>query len=85
MSVYLRQVFLTTGISLTPQVVQSQYIPDTVVEGFGVKLRILFCCPIFISTFMFIFIYLFPYFGGDWAALVPAMVVVGLCVSMLCV
>ena len=46
-----------------------------VVEGFGVKLRISFRCPIFISTFMFIFIYLFPYFGGDRAALVPATVV----------
>ena len=45
-------------------------IPDTVVEGFGVKLRISFRCPIFVSTFMFIFIYLFPYFGGDRAALV---------------
>ena len=36
-------------------------IPDTVVEGFGMKLRISFRCPIFVSTFMFIFIYLFPY------------------------
>ena len=34
---------------------------------------------------MFIFIYLFPYFGGDQAALVPATVVVGLGVHVVTV
>ena len=59
-------------------IVQPGLSYNTVVEGFGVKLRISFHCPIFVSTFMFIFIYLFPYFGGDWAALVPTTTVVGL-------
>ena len=58
-------------------VVLDYLIPDTVVEDFGVKLRS-FRCLIFVSTFMFMFIYLFPYFGGNQAALVPATVVVGL-------
>ena len=65
------------------QTLANLLIPDTVVEGFGVKLGISFRCLIFVSTLMFIFIYLFPYFGGDWAALVPATVVlVGLGVQL---